>query len=108
MNSKMNCLMDRKDLLMLYWILCENSAVAKLVRTILQGFAGVLVAVLPLVHDAVMHALHAVGLPDFVVLAIVPIVMAILSPAMAKLGDALASHDGEYDRYEVIEVTHHE
>jgi len=76
---------------MFYWLLCENSAVAKLVRTVLQGIAGVLIAALPQVHDAAIHALTEIGLPEFMVLAIVPIVMAILAPAMAKLGEWAAT-----------------
>ena len=72
---------------MFYWLLCENSAWAKVVRTVLQGFVGVLVASLPQVQDAVIEMLTSLGIPHFAVLAIVPVIMAVLSFTMAKAGE---------------------
>ena len=71
---------------MFYWLLCENSASARVLRTILQGIVAVFVASLPQVQDLAAEALFALGLPELMVLAIVPAVMALLSPIMAKVG----------------------
>jgi len=74
---------------MYYWLLCTNSALARLVRTILQGLIAFLVAYLPSLLDMW-------EVPEALALAIIPAVMAILSPVMAKLGDYLNEQGGDY------------
>jgi len=63
----------------MYWLLCENSASARYVRTVLQGFVGSIVAYLPQILDLWR-------LPEWLSLLVVLVVMAILAPLMAKLG----------------------
>jgi hypothetical protein len=72
---------------MFYWLLCENSALARLVRTTLQGVAGVLVAAMPQAQTAAKELLMVFGLQEFAAIILVPFVMALLAPLMAKLGD---------------------
>jgi len=72
---------------MFYWILCENSAVARWLRTVLHCFAGVLVVALPEVRYALGDVLVALNMPEWAIVAIVPVVMLLLSPLMTKLGE---------------------
>lgn len=61
------------------WLLRSNSTGARILRTLIQGVLGVLIAELP----------ELVGLfqiPDWLQALIVALVMAILSPIMAELG----------------------
>ena len=63
----------------LEWLLRSNSTGARILRTLIQGVLGVLVAELP----------ELVGLfqiPDWAQALIVALVMAILSPIMAEFG----------------------
>lgn len=62
----------------LKWFLADNSAEAKMVRTIAQGVVGA-------VASAVTY--YAGSAPEFVAVAICPVVMAMLSPVMAYLGE---------------------
>lgn len=63
----------------LKWFLSDNSAEAKLARTCAQGVVGA-------VASAVTY--YAAAAPEFVAVAVCPIVMAVLSPVMAYLGSA--------------------
>jgi tetrahydromethanopterin S-methyltransferase subunit C len=73
---------------MLHWLLCENSAAAKLLRTILQGIMGVLIAFLAFIQMVE----RVPSIVEAVTMFVIPTVMAILSPLMAKLGDLTACH----------------
>lgn len=64
----------------MHWLLCENSASARYVRTVLQGLVGSAVVYLP-------QFLDLWQLPEWLSLLIVLVVMAILAPLMAKLGE---------------------
>lgn len=62
----------------LKWFLADNSAEAKLARTIAQGVVGA-------AASAVTY--YAGSAPEFVAVAVCPAVMAVLSPVMAYLGE---------------------
>ena len=62
----------------LNWFLADNSAEAKLARTVTQGVVGA-------VASAVAY--YAAMAPEFVAVAVCPAVMAVLSPVMAYLGE---------------------
>jgi len=63
----------------MHWLLCENTASARLLRTILQALLAFVVTYLP----------QIVGMWDmseWMALALVGFVMCVLSPVMEKLG----------------------
>lgn len=62
----------------LNWFLADNSAEAKLARTVAQGALGA-------VASAITY--YAAMAPEFVAVAVCPVVMAVLSPVMAYLGE---------------------
>ena len=61
------------------WFLRSNSMWARLLRTVVQGLLGVLVAELP-------EIVGLLNIPDYFQAIIVAVSMAILSPIMAELG----------------------
>lgn len=61
------------------WLLRSNNTWARLLRTLIQGILGVLVAELP-------NIVGLLNIPDYIQGIIVAVVMAILSPIMAELG----------------------
>ncbi|MCL2403677.1 MAG: hypothetical protein FWC86_05585 [Coriobacteriia bacterium] len=71
---------------MFYWILCENSAAARLLRTLVQGIAGVLVVALPDVRYVLGEMLANLSAPQWAIAIVVPVVMVLLSPVMTTLG----------------------
>lgn len=64
----------------LRWCLADNSAEAKLARTIAQGVVGV-------IASAITY--YQAGAPEFVAVVVCPVAMAVLSPVMAYLGDRI-------------------
>lgn len=63
----------------------DNSAAAKLERCIFQGVLGVGAALLSSIA----------GAPEWVQMALIPIVMAIVTPVQAKVGESLEEKEGE-------------
>lgn len=61
------------------WLLRSNNTWARLLRTIIQGILGVLIAELP-------EIVGLFNIPDYIQAIIVAVMMAILSPIMAELG----------------------
>ena len=61
------------------WFLRSNSMWARLLRTVVQGLLGVLVAELP-------ELIGLLNIPAYLQAIIVAVIMAILSPIMAELG----------------------
>ena len=61
------------------WLLTNNSTGARILRTIIQGLLGVIVAELP-------EIVGLFNVPDWVQAMIVAAIMAILSPIMSELG----------------------
>ena len=61
------------------WFLRSNSTWARILRTMVQGLLGVLVAELP-------EIVGLFNIPDYVQAIIVAVMMAILTPIMAELG----------------------
>lgn len=61
------------------WLLTNNSTIARILRTAIQGVLGVIVAELP-------QIVGLFNLPDWASALIVAAVMAILSPIMSELG----------------------
>lgn len=64
----------------IHWFFESNSISARLLRTIVQGVIGVLIAYLGVV---------ATSAPEVVSLLIIPVVMAVLSPIMGEIGKTL-------------------
>jgi len=82
---------------MFYRLLCENSAPARALRTILQGVIAALLGFLAFIQ-VVERAPYFV---EVVTLLVIPTVMAILSVLMAKLGEAnKAKKDRETSKQE--------
>ena len=65
---------------MFIWLLCTDSKMARLTRTILQGFIGFVIAYLP-------QYLTWWSVSEPFALLIMGLTMAVLSPLMAKLGE---------------------
>ena len=61
------------------WLLRSNSTGARILRTLIQGVLGVLIAELP-------ELIGLIDMPSWLQALIVALVMAILSPIMAELG----------------------
>jgi len=82
---------------MVHWLLCENSASATVLRTILQGIIAATLCFL-----AFIQAVERVPyLVEVVTMFAIPAVMAILSPLMVKLGKMnKARKDAETSRKE--------
>ena len=66
------------------WFFDSNSTGARLVRTIVQGVLGVVVSYLTVI---------AANAPEIVSLLVIPVVMAILSPIMAEIGNVINKDD---------------
>jgi hypothetical protein len=80
---------------MFHWLLCENSITARWLRTVTQGIAAVFVVALPEVRYVLSEVLSVLNLPDWMIVSVVPILMLLLSPLMAKLGEWSAKADPE-------------
>lgn len=70
------------------WFFHSNEANARLLRTIVQGVIGALIAAL---------TYYVAFMPEWAVVVVVPVVMAILSPIMAEIGKG----DGSDDSYKI-------
>lgn len=68
------------------WFFRSNDTAARLLRTVVQGVIGVIIAYLSVI---------AVNAPEFISLLIIPLVMAILSPIMGVIG---AGEKGDEDK----------
>ena len=69
---------------MFYRLLCENSASARALRTVLQGIIAVLMGFLAFIQIVE----RAPSFVEVMTLLVIPTIMAILSVLMAKLGEA--------------------